>query len=73
MNDSRSSDDVRNALAAIDAYKSIVDAINAAEKAAKEAKEAADKASEVQNYGTTPVQNLMVARSTSMATATQYY
>ncbi|KAL2097308.1 hypothetical protein ACEWY4_006515 [Coilia grayii] len=45
VNDSSGSDDVRNALAAIDAYKSIVDAINAAKKAAVEAKEAADKAS----------------------------
>ncbi|XP_041914213.1 laminin subunit alpha-3-like isoform X1 [Alosa sapidissima] len=46
VNDSRGNDDVRNALAAIDAYKSIVDAIKAAEKAANEAKEAADKASQ---------------------------
>ncbi|XP_062386045.1 laminin subunit alpha-3-like isoform X2 [Sardina pilchardus] len=45
VNDSRGSDDVRNALAAIDAYKSIVNAIKAAEEAANEAKKAADKAS----------------------------
>lgn len=57
VNDSRGSDDVRNALAAIDAYKSIVDAISAADKAAKEAKAAADKASEVRNSSSTESYN----------------
>lgn len=47
VNESSGNKEVRNALAAIDAYKSIVDAINAAKAAADEAKEAADKASKV--------------------------
>ncbi|GAA6089875.1 laminin subunit alpha-3 isoform X1, partial [Tachysurus ichikawai] len=36
--------DVKDALAAVDAYKNITEAIKAAEEAAKKAKEAADKA-----------------------------
>ena len=47
VRDSSGRSDVRDAMAAIKAYKNITDAINAAEMAAKEAKDAADKALKV--------------------------
>uniref|UniRef100_A0A4W4GXF5 Laminin G domain-containing protein n=2 Tax=Electrophorus electricus TaxID=8005 RepID=A0A4W4GXF5_ELEEL len=46
--------DVKDALAAVDAYKNITEAVNAAEEAARKAKEAADKAQKDVSQGDIP-------------------
>lgn len=50
MKNSSERTDVQNALAAIDAYRNITEAVKAAEEAAKRAKDAADKALNVKMY-----------------------